>query len=68
MVFPFIKMTWKLGLTLFIMGAFAFGEKTFEIRSILAFIILILGIIIMILGICFIKKDKTNDIIISDIR
>lgn len=67
-VFPFIQMTWKLGVTLFIMGAFAFGEETFEIRSILAFIILLFGIIVVIIGICYMKKDKTDDIIITDIR
>lgn len=61
-------MTWKLGVTLFIMGAFAFGEETFEIRSILAFIILLFGIIVVIIGICYMKKDKTDDIIITDIR
>lgn len=61
-------MTWKLGLTIFMMGAFAFGEDTFEIRSIFAFSILLLGIIVMIVGVCHIRSDKTDDIIISDIR
>ena len=57
-----------MGLTLFVMGAFAFGEDAFEIRSIFAFSIMALGIIVIVVGICYVRKDKTDDIVISDIK
>ena len=64
-VFPFMHRGWKLAILVLLMAAFAFGESTFSLRSILSFALMGIAIIFLVISCIFSDEDKMNEIIIS---
>ena len=65
-VFPYLQRGYKLAITVFIMGGFAFGSDIANIRSILSMVVLFISLIFLFISIFFSDEETINDIIMND--